>query len=140
MAKKKRDGIHPVDAFVGEKIRARRAIMGLSQQDLGRALDLTYQQIQKYESGMNRVVSSRLYEMARVLRVSIPFFFEGLDSYVKAAAAAGMSDKEQAVFSGPQEDVMSKKETIDLLRAYYSIEDEKVRRQIIETAKAIGKS
>jgi len=135
MAKKKL-GIHPVDHHVGERIKARRNIMGLSQQDLGEALDLTYQQVQKYENGMNRVVASRLFELGRILKVGIPYFFEGLNPNTQK----GFAEAGQTSFEGPEENVMSKRETFDLVRAYYQIEDPALRKQIIEMAKAMGKS
>ena len=76
---KKANGPHPIDVHVGNRIKARRNVMGLSQQDLGEALELTYQQVQKYENGMNRVVSSRLYMLSKILKVTISYFFEGLN-------------------------------------------------------------
>jgi|TARA_B100001971_G_scaffold209369_2_gene232829 transcriptional regulator with XRE-family HTH domain len=133
---KKANGPHPIDVHVGNRIKARRNVMGLSQQDLGEALELTYQQVQKYENGMNRVVSSRLYMLSKILKVTISYFFEGFEG----AKQPGFSDGGQAKFEGPDEDVMNKKETFDLVRAYYQIKDKNLRHQILEMAKAMSKS
>lgn len=146
MAKKKL-GLDPVDLHVGHRIRARRNILGMSQQDLGDALQLTYQQIQKYENGMNRVVASRLFQLSRILKVTIPYFFDGLNTAnTQKNYGPGFGDSTtQAPFLGPKEsspdeDVMEKRETYELVRAYYQIQDPGLRSQILEMAKAMAKS
>ncbi|HMB76303.1 MAG TPA: helix-turn-helix transcriptional regulator, partial [Kiloniellaceae bacterium] len=75
----KRQGPHPVDIYVGGRVRLRRTYLGYSQEKLGQALGLTFQQIQKYERGLNRISSSKLYELSKLLEVPVAFFFEGME-------------------------------------------------------------
>ncbi|MCP1334828.1 helix-turn-helix domain-containing protein [Futiania mangrovi] len=115
---------HHVDAHVGQRLRHRRWLAGMTQQQLGDAVGIKFQQIQKYETGMNRISASRLWDLAQALDVPVSFFFEGLD--LEAAEAEG-ADK----------DVLKDKETMELLRAYYAIPDDQ-RRKLFDLAKAIG--
>ncbi len=144
--KRKTKGIPDlVDKHVGKQLRTRRSIMGLSQEKLAEAVGVTFQQVQKYERGTNRISASRLYTFSKILNVSIDFFYEGMDG-VSNNNAIGMSDNEQDSFdapaatSNPPEDLMSKKETIDLLKAYYSIEDNKKRKELLNLVKSMAKN
>lgn len=144
--KRKTKGIPDlVDKHVGKQLRTRRSIMGLSQEKLAEAVGVTFQQVQKYERGTNRISASRLYTFSKILNVSIDFFYEGMDE-VSNNNAIGMSDNEQDSFdasaatSNPPEDLMSKKETIDLLKAYYSIEDNKKRKELLNLVKSMAKN
>tara|TARA_B100000686_G_C16784644_1_gene974376 strand:- start:2646 stop:3068 length:423 start_codon:yes stop_codon:yes gene_type:complete len=130
---------HPVDRHVGTKLKARRNLLGLSQDDLAKEVDLTYQQIQKYESGANRIGASRLFEFSKILSVAVDYFFEGLDTGINVGAP-GFGEKKQAPFQALEDDVMNKKETFELVRAYYQIRDPKLRHQILEMAKTMGRS
>ena len=145
---KPREGTHPVDKHVGMQLKARRNLIGMSQDDLAQEVDLTYQQIQKYERGANRIGASRLFELSKILNVAISYFFEGIEGRA-SRAQPGFSDNPQAAFAGPgqamdsandEEDVMQKRETYDLIRAYYNINDPKLRQQILSMAKAMAKS
>ena len=129
------DTPHPIDVHVGSRVRLRRTLLGMSQERLGDALGLTFQQIQKYERGANRVGCSRLYEISRVLDVSVSYFFEGApepDQPVDAGASEERPETEH------RSDPMSKRETLELVRAYYRITDPSVRRRFFDLAKSIA--
>ena len=118
---------HPVDIHVGDRLRARRTILGLTQDGLAEAVGLTFQQIQKYERGSNRIGASRLYQLARLLGVSVDYFFEGLDGKLGDPAEGykvGMSYLDNAP---PARDRINKRETLELVRAYYRIDDPQKR-------------
>ena len=117
---------NPIDVRVGARVKLRRQLLGFSQTELGNALDLTFQQVQKYEKGTNRISASKLHKMAEVLDVPISFFFDGVEG-TKADTDSGDLD------------LMSRSETISLVRAYYSIEDEAVRRKVIELLRTLGR-
>ncbi len=126
MARRKRwligeRGPRPVDAHVGGRVRMRRTILGMSQTNLAESLGLSFQQVQKYESGMNRMGSSRLWELSDVLDVPVIYFFEGLEA-------------------GKSEDVSAKTETLKLVRAYYRIKNDKVRKRLFELVMAAAKA
>lgn len=118
--------VHPVDSHVGRQIRNRRKLLGMTQQELGQSVGIRFQQIQKYESGANRVSASRLWELSRALGVPIDFFYQGLEP------ANGANDNTPMI----DPSVMDNKETIDLLRAYYGLQ-EQPRQRLLELAKAI---
>ena len=125
----------PIDAHVGMRVRQRRTVLGLSQTALGKLLGVTFQQIQKNESGMNRIGSSRLYELSKVLDVPIQFFFEEMSA--EMAATAG-GEKSTAPRLSVEPDPMFKRETLELVRAYYRIKRPSVRRQVYTLAKTLG--
>lgn len=116
---------HPVDAHVGKRIRHRRWMVGMTQQQLADRVGIKFQQIQKYETGMNRVSASRLFDIAREMDVPVSFFFEGLEAEASAdpVAAAG--------------DLLGDKEALDLVRAYYSI-PEAQRRRLFDLARVLS--
>jgi transcriptional regulator with XRE-family HTH domain len=128
------DGPHPVDVHVGSRVRMRRTLLGFSQEKLGDALALTFQQVQKYERGANRIGSSRLYEISRILDVPVSFFFDEMSSEVSAAGT--VSSAEIGVTS--QQDPLAKRETLELVRAYYRITEPRVRKRIFELMKSIA--
>lgn len=117
--------VHEVDKHVGQRIRHRRWLVGITQQQLAESVGIKFQQIQKYETGTNRVSASRLWDISRALGVAPSFFFEGLES-------AGQQ-------GGETDDLMEKKETLELLRTYYSI-PEGQRRRLFELARALGQA
>lgn len=132
----------PIDAHVGSRIRLRRTLLGLSQERLGDALGLTFQQVQKYERGINRVGASRLFDLARVLDVPISFFFddmpEPLGSRAPNLAPAGFGGMPEAQEGPGAESVMNRRETIDLLRAYYRISDPAVRKRVFDLIRSLA--
>jgi transcriptional regulator with XRE-family HTH domain len=116
---------HPVDAHVGKRIRHRRWMVGMTQQQLADRVGIKFQQIQKYETGMNRVSASRLWDIAEALGVQISFFFEGLaDAEAQTAAVA---------------DVMADKEALELVRSYYAI-PEAQRRRLFDLARVLSEA
>jgi len=125
---------HAIDVHVGSRVRLRRTLLGMSQEKLGEAIGLTFQQVQKYERGTNRIGASRLYDLARVLDVPVSFFFDDAPPGDEPGPPAVL--REDAV---PFEaDPMTKRETLELVRAYYRIRDPLVRKRLFELTKAIA--
>lgn len=120
---------HPVDVHVGKRIRHRRWMNGTTQQQLAEAVGIKFQQIQKYETGMNRVSASRLWDIANVLGVDVSFFFEGLET--EQAGNANASD-----LPG---DILTDKEALELLRSYYAI-PENQRRRLFDLARVLSEA
>ncbi len=127
----------PVDVHVGRRVRMRRTLLGMSQTTLGEAIGLTFQQVQKYERGTNRVSSSRLYDVARVLDVPVEFFFEDMPAEVVGSSPSQRRGKakERARY---EFDPMAKRETLELVRAYYKISDPQVRKLLFAMVKTLG--
>lgn len=121
---------HPVDEYVGKRVRQRRWMVGYSQQQLGEAVGIKFQQIQKYETGMNRISASRLWDIAETLSVPITFFFDGYDGKTLEAG----SDLSK---SGGQGDLLADKEALDLVRSYYAI-PETQRRKLFDLARVLS--
>ena len=116
---------HPVDAHVGKRIRHRRWMVGMTQQQLADRVGIKFQQIQKYETGMNRVSASRLWDIAEALTVPVSFFFEGLSENDAKGAANG--------------DMLADKEAMDLIRSYYAI-PEAQRRRLFDLARVLSEA
>ena len=135
--KKDESDIHPVDFYVGKQLRSRRMLMGMSQSVLGKAVGLTFQQIQKYERAVNRVSVSRLYDFCKVLNVDFDYFIEGFKEN-KTSRQKGMAEAGGQAGFEAEEDVMVKRETLELVRAYYNIKDEKLRRQLLKMARTMS--
>jgi len=112
----------------------RRTLLGMSQEKLGKAVSLTFQQIQKYERGANRIGSSRLYQLSRVLSVPVAYFFEDIDPGL-TGKAVGLSETPARPYDVDQ---LARRETLELVRAYYRIADPAVRKRLFELTKAIG--
>jgi transcriptional regulator with XRE-family HTH domain len=134
----------PIDVHVGSRIRLRRTLMGLSQEKLGEALGLTFQQVQKYERGVNRVGASRLFDLSRVLDVPISFFYDDMPESLSSAyggppplpgarRAVGFSEKQDAF----GDDTLNRRETLELVRAYYKITDSAVRKRVFDLIKSL---
>ncbi|MCU9838293.1 helix-turn-helix domain-containing protein [Ruegeria sp. WL0004] len=118
---------HPVDVHVGKRVRHRRWLIGMTQQQLAEQVGIKFQQIQKYETGANRISASRLWDIADALDVPVSFFFEGLDNTQK-----GSSEKPSV-----PADLMGDKEALDLVRSYYAI-PENQRRRLFELARVLS--
>lgn len=117
----------------------RRTLLGMSQEKLGDALGLTFQQVQKYERGANRVGASRLFEISRVLDVPVSFFFEEMPAETASLASSapgGRGDGEE--IEEFERDPLAKRETLELVRAYYRIADPRVRKRVFELTKAVA--
>lgn len=134
----------PIDAHVGARIRLRRTLMGMSQERLGEALGLTFQQVQKYERGVNRVGASRLFDLSRVLDVPISFFFDDMPeplaglhggSYNSSRAAGGFAESQDGFGT---DEMLNRRETLELVRAYYRINEPSVRKRVFDLIKSMG--
>lgn len=130
----------PIDVHVGSRIRLRRTLLGMSQERLGEALGLTFQQVQKYERGVNRVGASRLFDLSRVLDVPISFFFDDMpDSVAGALGGAGRRPPGFPEASDTvADDTMSRRETLELVRAYYRISDPALRKRVFDLIRSMG--
>ena len=130
---------NPIDVHVGSRVRLRRTLLGMSQEKLGEAIGLTFQQVQKYERGANRIGSSRLFDLSRVLDVPISFFFDDMpedpEYDPKPIASPGLAETRATEF---EPDPMAKRETLEVLRAYYKIKDPAVRKRLFDLTKAIA--
>ena len=120
----------PVDVHVGARIRTRRLLLGMNQETLANALGLTFQQVQKYEGGANRVSASRLAEVAEVLGVPIAYFFNDLD----------LADDPAAVEEAELREMLQRPDVIELIRRYYAIANPAVRQQFLEMVKTVAQS
>ena len=130
---------NPVDVHVGSRVRLRRTLLGLSQEKLGEAIGLTFQQVQKYERGANRIGASRLFDLSRVLDVPVGYFFEDMSDAVASRSPRqikGLSEDHDTY----EPDPMAKRETLELVRAYYKISSPQVRKRLFEMTKALGAS
>ncbi|MDF0599877.1 helix-turn-helix transcriptional regulator [Psychromarinibacter sp. C21-152] len=119
---------HPVDVHVGKRVRHRRWMVGMTQQQLANKVGIKFQQIQKYETGMNRISASRLWDIAEALNVDVRFFFEGIDEEVDAGAAGA---------DGVPGDILADKEALELVRSYYAM-PENQRRRLFELARVMS--
>lgn len=120
---------HPVDVHVGKRVRHRRWLVGMTQQQLAEHVGIKFQQIQKYETGANRVSASRLWDIADALDVPVSFFFEGIE--------AGETEPAQSAESNVPADLLGDKEALDLVRSYYAI-PENQRRRLFELARVLS--
>ena len=129
---------NPVDIHVGRRLRLRRTLLGLSQEKLGEAVGLTFQQIQKYERGANRISASRLYAFSEFLDVLVPFFFEDIPPEISGKggkSVPGLAEGIQKEFSA---DPLAKRETLELVRAYYRVKDPNVRKRLYDLVKSLA--
>lgn len=129
---------NPIDVHVGSRVRLRRTLLGMSQEKLGEAIGLTFQQVQKYERGANRIGSSRLFDLARVLDVPVAYFFDEMSPSTSARSPSrlkGLGEQKPAPF---EPDPMAKRETLELVRAYYRITSPQVRKRVFELTKSLA--
>lgn len=136
MKKKSRRGASPlrkaneIDALVGKRLRLRRVMLGISQDELARRLGLTFQQVQKYELGTNRISASRLYQLAEILDTTVAWFFDNL-----GAPDHLVPDN---VNSERVTDAFSRRETLELVRIYYEIDNPAMRKQLYRMARLLA--
>jgi len=130
--RRKADTPHPVDIHVGSRVRLRRIELGISQEKLAAELGLTFQQVQKYERAANRISASRLFQMGKALGVKVPFFYEG---YEEAGAASGFAEPPAEAF---QSDLLQRRDTIELFKAFYAIDDAALRRRLLDLARTLA--
>ena len=125
----------PVDAYIGSRLRLRRTLMGMSQEKLADAVGLTFQQIQKYEKGANRIGASRLYQFSRILDVPPSYFFDSMPLEISPQPVQfGATVAEEILPRDP----LTKRETLELVRAYYRVTDPAVRKRLFDLVKSLG--
>jgi transcriptional regulator with XRE-family HTH domain len=141
MSSEKESRPSPIDVHVGSRIRLRRTLLGMSQERLGDSLGLTFQQVQKYERGVNRVGASRLFDLSRVLDVPISFFFDDMPDSLAAAFGGNPSRRTGSTSDSADpfgDDTLSRRETLELVRAYYRITDPSIRKRVFDLIKSMG--
>ncbi len=134
---------NPVDTHVGNRIRLRRLMLGLSQEKLAELLGITFQQVQKYERGLNRVGASRLWDLAQVLDVPVTFFYEELDDGAKNKSPRNICTTlsfAEETDSGFDVTALTRKDVLELLRCYLSISDPKVAKTVLDLVKSISQN
>jgi transcriptional regulator with XRE-family HTH domain len=134
---------NPVDVHVGRRLRLRRIMVGMSQEQLAEAIGVTFQQIQKYERGANRISASRLWDLSVMLNCPVSFFYKEMDDDVACASPRNISrgsfnETAPEVVPQTESDVVVNRETLNLLRAYHSIRDVHVRRRICDLTKSLA--
>ena len=128
-----------VDVHVGKRVRLRRTLLGMSQEQLGASLNITFQQVQKYERGANRISASRLWDISQILDVQISYFFDDMTDDTMRLSPRRVSRGENIDFDDDNvRDPMARRETLELVRTYYSIESSKVRKRISEMVKSLA--
>ena len=132
----KDDGPDPIDRFVGSRVRARRVGIRLSQTKLGEAIGVTFQQVQKYENGTNRIGASNLFKIAKTLGVDVAYFFEG----VQEIADSMMTDSPDVPLAGVKEDPLTWRDAIELMHNYYRVKDANVRKRLAQFVKTLAHS
>ena len=132
--RKPRGRSNAIDAYVGSRVRAQRTLLGLNQTKLGEAMGVSYQQVQKYENGKTRIAAGRLYAIAKILDVPVSYFYEDMpDEAAEVAQPVGPLRPDES-----EPDPMHKRETLELVRAYYRIEDATLRLRLRETVRALA--
>jgi transcriptional regulator with XRE-family HTH domain len=141
MSSEKESRPSPIDVHVGTRIRLRRTLLGMSQERLGDSLGLTFQQVQKYERGVNRVGASRLFDLSRVLDVPISFFFDDMPDSLAQSFGGAPNRRSGGLHDAMDpfgDDTLNRRETLELVRAYYRITDPSVRKRVFDLIKSMG--
>ncbi|WP_247887059.1 helix-turn-helix transcriptional regulator [Azospirillum sp. SYSU D00513] len=133
-------GPDAVDIHVGKRVRHRRTLMGITQTQLGQSVGLTFQQIQKYEKGANRVSASKLWEFGRALDVPVSFFFDDMPDGLRGRGGLAPDRADSAPADDREPDLMVKRETLELMKAYHRIADPLLRKRLHDTFEAIAKA
>ena len=131
----KRSGPHPIDVYVGSRVKLRRMILGMSQETLGKSLGLTFQQIQKYEKGVNRIGASRMFELSQLLDVPVQFFYDGFGAAPRPANGFAEDETGESVM-----DLVNSPEGVQLCRYFAGISDLEVRKRVLELVKSIAET
>jgi len=126
---------NPIDKHVGARVRMRRMMLGMSQEKLGNSLGLTFQQVQKYEKGTNRIGASRLQQISHILQVPVAFFFEGAPTVGGAARTEGMGEAPSPAYVA---DFLATSDGLALTKAFMRIGDSKLRRRIVDLVEQIA--
>lgn len=125
---------NPIDVHVGSRVRLRRTLLGMSQEKLGDAIGLTFQQVQKYERGANRIGSSRLFDLSRVLDVPVSFFFDDMPPEIASTTPGNDAELADSSAESYAADPLAKRETLELVRAYDQIDEPSVRKRLFDLA------
>ena len=125
---------HDIDLHLGKRLRRRRRLLGLTQQQLAQGVGVRFQQIQKYECGANRISAARLWQLAQALEVPISYFYDGIAELSQPSAA---NDQPMANGANGNGEMFARKETLDLIRAYYQL-GERPRRRLLDRAKSLN--
>ncbi len=132
---------NPVDVYVGNRLRQRRMLMGLSQKQMAAELGVTFQQVQKYENGVNRISASRLWDISKILKAPVEYFFDGMDEDIRNQSPMMLhngslpaNNYKTTAFSDP----MMRPEAIKLVKAYTSIDDKKISHQLLDLMVALS--
>jgi transcriptional regulator with XRE-family HTH domain len=128
---------NPIDKHVGSRVRMRRMMLGMSQEKLGNNLGLTFQQVQKYEKGTNRIGASRLQQISQILQVPVSFFFEGVPTNANAMRVDGMNEAPSPAYVS---DFLATSDGLALTKAFMRISDSKLRRRIVDLVEQIAVS
>lgn len=128
---------NPIDAHVGSRVRLRRMLLGMSQERLGESMGLTFQQVQKYEKGANRIGASRLFHISKILDVPVGFFFEEAPAVDGGASGPGMGEAASEAFIL---EFLNTREGLELNRAFAKIGDPKVRKSVVDLVRALGEA
>jgi len=128
---------NPVDAHVGSRVRLRRMLLGMSQERLGESMGLTFQQVQKYEKGVNRIGASRLFQISKILDVPVQFFFEEAPYSGDGNAVRGMAESDSEAFIL---EFLNSREGLELNRAFVKIGDAKIRKSVVDLVRALSGS
>lgn len=129
---------NPIDAYVGAQIKKRRTVVGMSQTELANRLGITFQQVQKYEKGANRVGSSRLYEISEILGVPIQSFFEGVEEVIQKKNTKEADKRTKETTLVKFDEFISSPSGVDMIRAFVEIDDPAVRKQIAALVKSVS--
>lgn len=133
------DTPHPVDVHVGQRIKLRRTLMGMTQGKLGESIGLTFQQIQKYERGANRVSSSKLWQLSNVLDVPISFFFDDMPDSIRQSFPGYTGETAESDI--PEEHLtLHRRQTLELVRTFSRLQDPVIRKRVIDVVRAIAES
>ena len=129
-----------IDLHVGQRLRLCRALLGMSQEQLGTELNITFQQVQKYERGANWVSASRLWDISQILDIPISYFFDDMSNITMQSSPMHVSrgDQKLVINNGVSKDPMARRETLELVRTYHSIEKPLVRKRVVEIVKSIA--
>jgi transcriptional regulator with XRE-family HTH domain len=126
---------NPVDQHVGSRVRLRRMLLGMSQERLGESMGLTFQQVQKYEKGVNRIGASRLFQISKILDVPVQFFFEEAPHSGDGAQPRGLAEPDSEAFIL---EFLNSREGLELNRAFVKIADPKVRKSVVDLVRALS--
>ncbi len=141
MITRRGEGPNPIDIHVGNRLRSCRTMLGITQEKLGEAVGITFQQLQKYERGINRISASRLFNLSQVLGVPVCFFFDELPTNMPGESrsmASGLDETDEVVEQLQEFAPEARRETLELVRAYYRIGESPVRRRAFDLIRALG--